>query len=1039
MPDKRTAELSTIDVAVALINGLLVVDTVDLAAADDEQQKILVSTLLENFALSEADFRIGDLSIVKQTTSNNSTTEVLLADGLGNVRVRDISDLLAGTNAIVTEIIGVSDPISESYINAAESQQEVNQQNAGKLNDLQDQIDNVLDVGAAATIMCDPVPEPMETVIKVYPWVTVFDTTDPNTITLNPASNQFTILKEGVYELDWWFSITNDEVALDREAYPSIREVGGAIIETTTLFVSEAGFSGTWVVRLLVGSVPTTYELIHACDKDNELNIVQSFANIKAISTSGVPDSDNPYIINVFGTNVAPDDEANIQQAIADAQDGYIIRLFGTFRIEGQIDFLDKTDFNTFITFDGSAAFLDMYRSDATSRAFFCRDSNIIFKNINGHINAVSPITAFRLVDIFEDAFTMLVSLYNINFSSGSGTVTDLFIAFDSGFNKFIVDHVRSNKASISAVQQSTITNVYNSSNEGTISVFQGCVVTGNRVNTISASGSGNVITSNIVSTYSLSSDEDLQYLGRTGDQILNGNLAVGNVPPNERLHVYEGNVRIQSADSGSSAGQALIFQSSPSSPFISRIDGRRDGSTYGTQLAFKISQDIAAQTQLEAMTIFNNGNVAINETSPEGKLSVTSIVPLTQTITINSIAYQPSSWSSIQQANYINFINNSQSDTVVEPVRFCIAGRKVNDPATPTEAADWVTLSPYKTYGSQGDANGDPLPDNDYDPSLGLSVNRWGQVSMGWNGIPEANLLDPNGGDSDAAVFSVASFSNTQNLPENTIAFVASFRDRQKSLNIQYRTPTQTKTMVLNDTTGAFEFSSTLETTSTVAGLGNVILNGSSNDGKSIQFKKFGTDSLIRFLHHQGGDGLRMIWVSDDGLQERHIAYFDGDTERVGFGQGASSGAPEETVNIYGRLKMENETEPTTPPSGLTLYSEGGALKYKNQAGNIIVIDGSTPDTAYASVNGSSGTINYQAGNFTLSVSKVNTGTYSITHNLGDNFISVLALPIFTISPPFVTLSATILGGNTCQIAALNVSNASLVDVDFLVQISLL
>ena len=196
------------------------------------------------------------------------------------------------------------------------------------------------------------------------------------------------------------------------------------------------------------------------------------------------------------------------------------------------------------------------------------------------------------------------------------------------------------------------------------------------------------------------------------------------------------------------------------------------------------------------------------------------TIVNEAETVQVYSIASAPAGYVTQRPVAHLNLYNKSILDSQgIEPVRFVLGGRKVRNPASaPTDLGwDSAVLAPYRNFGVDGDADGIPISNGNYDPALGVMVYQTGQVSIGWNATVFADFLNPAGGHAaNAAMLSVATLANTKNTPaSNTIPYVASFRDRDKSMNILFLSPSQTKKMTLNDANGYIEFDTCLLYTS--------------------------------------------------------------------------------------------------------------------------------------------------------------------------------------------------------------------------------
>ena len=712
MSDKRTAELTTINAVVALEDGFLVVDTLALKSIDAEQQNILIKTLLDYYALSAANFAIGDLKIKKVNTTNNNTTEVLLVDALGNVRIRDISQLITGTGAVNTLSTNVSDETAESIEQIAETQYQINVQNVGKFTDLQEQINNIVDVGATGTILADPQPQPILATESDCTWSVLFPTSNPNVLDFDDTTNTVICRALGIYELQVYLQIDGTiPVAGELVTLKIINVDTSTEIGSTQIQIPDDGWSGTIFARFPITVSPTTIKFTHQALASGTVSIIDGQCSVSAIKTTGIPEIINPYFIDVIGESDVLVDRTNILTAINSADSGYIIRLFGDFAIEQTI----LIDNEENIIIDARAAIINFNTSLLDTQVFEITNSeDVTFIRPKIYITHSSLATILRGIYVSDNSPRIDVYDGIISIVSGSATTFE----------------------GVTIAQNSAVNGVLTS---GNIKVDSDCTVIACECDTITAIGTGNNIGNNKALTYTVT---------YTDTAIFGNN--------NQTLHFFDGNVGINEA----------------------------------------------APTEVLEVS----GNIKTENT-----------VPNAETLQIRARSEQttPGSWPTMSQAAYINLYNDSpESPYLQPPTRFIIWGRKVGDPSVSTDTnGEYTGLSPYKNYGSSGNANGDPIINGDFDPSLGIAVYKTGQVSIGWSGIFYADFLNPVGNHSaQAAMFNVSTLSATKNNPADTIPYVASFRDRHKSMSILFRSAAQTKQMTLNNTTGDIEFDANIK-----------------------------------------------------------------------------------------------------------------------------------------------------------------------------------------------------------------------------------
>lgn len=374
MPDKRTFDLDSIDVNVALINGILVVDTATLAGADAEQQKILIDTLLSAFALSGKDFYIDDLQINPNVTANNNIRNVMLSDGSGYVRVRDVGAFLEGTQAVKTNITFPVDEESESYLGHANSQKEINEQNAAEFANVYETIASITELGAAATVYADPTPQPATTTEAELTFSTLFDTSNENVIEVDETLNRVTLKATGIYQNAVYLQIANADSSTTHMFYLRMRNADtDEIISETEIEVYKDGYSGTWINRYAITAAPVTvYYSIESSDA-SDLTLTDMQINIISVSNGSIPMESNPFIIDVFGVYDNSLDTTAIEQAIAQADDNYIIRFFGRFRLENQAQIIISGKNN--LTLDFTNSYFYIYQS-SVSNAYTFRIDN---------------------------------------------------------------------------------------------------------------------------------------------------------------------------------------------------------------------------------------------------------------------------------------------------------------------------------------------------------------------------------------------------------------------------------------------------------------------------------------------------------------------------------------------------------------------------------------------------------------------------------------------------------------------------------------
>lgn len=385
MSDKRTFALTTIEISVAYVNGLLVVDTSDLAGADAEQQKILIPTLLNYFASKGENFAIGDLQLKRVSTTNNDITEVLLIDGAGNVVIRDVSELLAGVQAVKTGTVFLVSPATESLTGTAENQRQVNEQHTGKLNDLQNQLDTLTNVSAQGTIILDPAPMDVETAAAQVPFRVLFDSTNKNIIEFDDDNNLIALKANSIYQNQVFLQVSSDAAAQGHTL--TIQMVNSdtlTVIREVEIPIPADGYSGTWIQQFSILNAPKNIKYLAFADVAGTLHITQAQNTILSAMETIIPTYLNAHIIDVMGENDATQDLANIAAAVASASTGYIIRLWGTFAIANN---LNITGFDG-LTIDCTGAFFEAQKNGGTFILFeldACK--NITILNPRGTYN----------------------------------------------------------------------------------------------------------------------------------------------------------------------------------------------------------------------------------------------------------------------------------------------------------------------------------------------------------------------------------------------------------------------------------------------------------------------------------------------------------------------------------------------------------------------------------------------------------------------------------------------------------------------------
>lgn len=960
MSDKRTAGLTTIDVSVALINGLLVVDTTDLQAADDEQQKVLIKTLLDTYAINSNDFVIGDLSIKRVATTNNDTTEVLLRDSSGVVRVRDVTELLEGISAVRTGACYVDDEASESIVQSATTQQEINQQNVGKFEELEETINNITTLGAIASALGDPVPQTLLDTIQLFTWSTLFDTTNENVIELDPDNNQMILKNEGVYELDWFVTILNDQAVAMRTATLAVRDANTLTeLDSAEIYVSEDGYSGTWVTRFAVTEAPQTVEFTHIADVTNDLTIESSILSIKA-QNNGIPEEELPNYINVFGLDDVAEDRNNIIQAIAAADEHFTIRFFDTFNIDLSI----PIDLKTNVVFDFSNATMKYTTALSTSYLFNIEGCvNCQFLSINAELITTSSITSIGIYNFITSGTQSIgnifkgvrVSLNAFDDYEEMRILYDLYSSYTTIKDVYSTDDLSYLRANSNAIVENVqFTNV--DEEETFIIVGSNSHVLKSKAGEISTSGSNSTFTNNEAESFNVNALTNILINNIGALNTFNSNLGINKVATSTYSLDVQGKTYMENDD-----GQVL--------------------EVCNCDMVTNVCATFRSQN-LEAciVDLYNNA----------GTRSFIAV------------------WDD-------SFLMNYNQENAM---RMTANGLKINSVDDPTEALDVEG-----NILASGNITGENLIINTSILCNGsLDINTTAQID---------GTLNVDGAVTFDSTLNVSGIITTSNLVVNTDIICNGSIDVNVNATIDG----------ILDVYGASTINNTLSVTgelttfaqSTGANNAGLILQGISGLGNALRYDKFGATGInesISLSHHQGGNGLRLVYRNTGGGDD-HIAYFKGDNQRVGFGNAASSGDPQETVHIYGRLQLQSSTEPATPTDGIKLWNNGTVLRYKNQAGTVIELGGSSGSI---SLIDSTGSITFQSGSITISITKTGTGRYVVTHNLGNTNYIAMAQPA-NVTAQQITTNIEFITNNTFEVFVYSIGSTS--DQSFYLNIS--
>lgn len=502
MADKRTAALDTLEVAIAYDEGIIVIDTLDFYLAGLEQRKQLLKTVLTYFAGQGVNFVIGNLNLKRVVTTSNSVRDVLLLDGSGNVKVRDITALISGTNAINTELVKVNNQATESIIGSASSQRQINEQNVGKFNSIDEAIENITNVAATGTMIADPVPQQVTLLQTVSNFSALFPSTDDNVFEIDGVNNKVIFKANGIYQNSVFVQIGNDSVGNSYDITFRTRNViTQAIVHEVKATIEPEGYTGTWINRYEITNAPVEYEYTTQGTHATNLTIENAQISISSVNIIGIPETANPYFIDIFGESDPSQDVPNVQSALSTAMPGYIIRLYGTFIFDSNIDVYDHER----LTIDCKGAFLNWTTSAATFTAFDVKNSvNIQFINLFGNITHTGTGTTFNLFDITTDLTNNTnIHFDNIEVKIISGTITNYNIIIDdSAVNSHIINI--SGVKGVLTINDGIVENVNLSDATSKIVVESYCNIIKCEVGTIQATGTNNIITNNKATTFTL-------------------------------------------------------------------------------------------------------------------------------------------------------------------------------------------------------------------------------------------------------------------------------------------------------------------------------------------------------------------------------------------------------------------------------------------------------------------------------------------------------------------------------------------------------
>ncbi|MCX6792117.1 MAG: hypothetical protein NT149_03720 [Candidatus Gottesmanbacteria bacterium] len=178
----------------------------------------------------------------------------------------------------------------------------------------------------------------------------------------------------------------------------------------------------------------------------------------------------------------------------------------------------------------------------------------------------------------------------------------------------------------------------------------------------------------------------DYIYSG-TADNYIAGNVGIGTTSPGQKLEVADASdpyIRVHQLSTAIGAEAGIIMQSHTTNNYLSKITGKRDGTSYGTGLSFYTTNDIVGQTLTEKMTILSNGKVGIGTTAPATALEVNGTVDAT--LFTGPLTGHASLDATIASPNF--------TGTVVIPSPFTLGGTSVTASAAELNKLDSVTTT---------------------------------------------------------------------------------------------------------------------------------------------------------------------------------------------------------------------------------------------------------------------------------------------------------------------------------------------------------